>query len=368
MRLLINCSVINSSGPVQVALSFVNECKNIPHDYHVIVGPTFGKVIDTSLFPTNFHFYYIEKRLVSGFAQFFKGRRLLKKFERQIKPDVVFSVFGPSYWRPKVKHVQGFATPQVVYPDSPYFSLLSRKERVWWQFHRIVQLFLIWYESDAIILETKVIQKRLTARIPKIPTYIVPNTFSSTFNKLKEVSVNKNKTSFKLLTLSSYKRHKNIEIIPRVINELQKRNAQNVTFYVTLPTDKFKAIIPVKYQDNVINLGVLHPDECPKAYSIVDAMFLPTLLEGFSASYPEAMSMKKPILTSNYDFAIEICGEAAIYFNPLDASSIADTIIKVMNNQDLREALILSGNERLTTFGNATQRARDYLRILVNHA
>ena len=66
-----------------------------------------------------------------------------------------------------------------------------------------------------------------------------------------------------------------------------------------------------------------------------DAMLLPTMLECFSASYPEAMVMKKPVLTSDLSFARSICGNAAIYFNPFDPADIADKIIGLVNDKTL---------------------------------
>lgn len=38
--------------------------------------------------------------------------------------DAVFTVFGPSRWRPRVPHLSGFALPQMVIPDSPNGILL----------------------------------------------------------------------------------------------------------------------------------------------------------------------------------------------------------------------------------------------------
>ena len=73
-------------------------------------------------------------------------------------------------------------------------------------------------------------------------------------------------------------------------------------------------------------------ENCPKLYNQADAMFLPTLLETFSASYPEAMKMERPILTSDLDFAKDICGDAALYFNPLDSYDIANKI-KTINDR-----------------------------------
>ena len=51
-------------------------------------------------------------------------------------------------------------------------------------------------------------------------------------------------------------------------------------------------------------------------------MILPTLLESFSATYIEAMFHGKTILTSDLDFARDVCGEAAFYFDPLNPQSI----------------------------------------------
>ena len=55
-------------------------------------------------------------------------------------------------------------------------------------------------------------------------------------------------------------------------------------------------------------------------------MFLPTFLECFSASYAEAMLMKKPIITSNLGFAQNVCKDAAVYFDPCNPEDIIDKI------------------------------------------
>ncbi len=99
-------------------------------------------------------------------------------------------------------------------------------------------------------------------------------------------------------------------------------------------------------------------------------MLLPTLLELFTASYPEAMRMKRPILTSNYDFATSICGDAAEYFDPLSPLDIADSILRVSKNPDRYNELVSKGTQRLTTIGTATERAEQYIEIckqLVNN-
>ncbi len=49
---------------------------------------------------------------------------------------------------------------------------------------------------------------------------------------------------------------------------------------------------------------------------------MPTLLECFSASYLEAMYMKKIIFTSDLPFAHTVCKDAAFYFAPHDVENI----------------------------------------------
>ena len=92
-------------------------------------------------------------------------------------------------------------------------------------------------------------------------------------------------------------------------------------------------------------------------------MFLPTLVESFSANYPEAMKMEVPILTSNLPFATSLCGNAALYFNPLSASDIGETILQLANSRDMQQQLIHNGKEKLLSFPTAQQRAQQYISI-----
>ena len=85
--------------------------------------------------------------------------------------------------------------------------------------------------------------------------------------------------------------------------------------------------------DTIINVGPIRIEEAPSLYKECDAMFLPTLLECFSASYVESMKMEKPILTSDMGFAWTVCNNAAIYFDPMDANDIAAKIIELFNSK-----------------------------------
>ena len=73
-------------------------------------------------------------------------------------------------------------------------------------------------------------------------------------------------------------------------------------------------------------------------------------MESFSGTYLEAMHFGLPILTSDLDFAQYVCGNAAIYFDPWSGSDIAEKIVMLKNNENLRTDLIEKGKGRLRSF------------------
>ena len=141
------------------------------------------------------------------------------------------------------------------------------------------------------------------------------------------------------------------------------KDTRKYEFILTIDENNFSKYFS-DFKENIINLGPVESKFCPYIYQQADALFLPTLLESFTASYPEAMKMKLPILTSNYSFAKDICGDAALYFDPLDPDDIAEKIKLVASNQHLRDKLIRNGQEILKTFETPETRARKTIELL----
>jgi glycosyltransferase involved in cell wall biosynthesis len=143
-----------------------------------------------------------------------------------------------------------------------------------------------------------------------------------------------------LFCLSAYYPHKNLEII---IDLLRKYRIELMDYKFIITIDsinnkKAKKIITDinKYslQDQIINLGPVKQENLNTIYTNSYALFLPSLLESFTGTYIEAMSYNLPILTSNYNFAREVCGDAAVYFDPLDLKSIKNTILCLNTTYD----------------------------------
>ena len=89
----------------------------------------------------------------------------------------------------------------------------------------------------------------------------------------------------------------------------------------------------MQLDEYIKNLGEISPFNLHILYNQVDAVILPTLLESFSSVYVDALKFRKPIFTSNREFAKEICGNAAFYFNPFSAQDIYNTLETAFKNR-----------------------------------
>ncbi|MDH5561924.1 MAG: glycosyltransferase family 4 protein, partial [Deltaproteobacteria bacterium] len=86
-------------------------------------------------------------------------------------------------------------------------------------------------------------------------------------------------------------------------------------------------------------------DDMPGLYSLADFALYPSLLEGFGLPVLEAFRCDCPILTSNITSLPEVAGEAAYQVDPYNVTQIADGIMRLALDPDLRQTLISKGHE-----------------------
>jgi glycosyltransferase involved in cell wall biosynthesis len=134
---------------------------------------------------------------------------------------------------------------------------------------------------------------------------------------------------------------------------------------LTIDKESYKTLFPTN-PANIINIGPISQKSCPSIYAQADALFAPTILETFSAAYPEAMKMRIPILTSDYSFTRDVCNDAALYFNPLDEKDIMIKIEELIKNNELKNKLIENGEKQLMKFETSSIKAKKYIQICEN--
>ncbi|HCX98834.1 MAG TPA: hypothetical protein DG754_01730 [Bacteroidales bacterium] len=96
---------------------------------------------------------------------------------------------------------------------------------------------------------------------------------------------------------------------------------------------------------NVIFLEGVLDGELPIIYQNAECFIYPSLFEGFGIPILEALVSGIPVITSSGGCFSEVAGPGSIYVEPTNHLEIAEAIIKICKNPDLRKKMIAEGKE-----------------------
>ena len=91
-------------------------------------------------------------------------------------------------------------------------------------------------------------------------------------------------------------------------------------------------------------------EELAALYRGAIALVLPSIEEGFGLPALEAMACGTAVITSHAPALVEITGDAALHVDANSVEAIADAMMRVMRDANLRATLIASGLDRAKTF------------------
>ncbi len=350
-RIFINGMSAKSGGGKSVLRNFLKGLAEAggDHDY-VVAAPRDGGYEDLAvgrirLIPLD-HAYSLPWLLWFSMAGL---PRLLRKQRFDL-------LFNPSDipTRTKVPQVFLFDWPYAAFPESRAWAMGSLRDRAirqikqWLFTGNLGKIEILVAQSDALA-------ERLSALYGHPKIAVVQNAVSFENIGGGEDRVFELSDGINLLCLSAYYSHKNIEIFLPLAKILRDWKLP-VHIVTTLNGDQDPAaarfLQEVEYQSLgsvITNVGSVPMHHVPPLYQQTDGLLLPTLLESFSGTYVEAMFHRRPILTSNLSFAVGVCGDAAIYFDPSDPMDIAQKIAWMMNNPAEVTAQVGRGEMRLAT-------------------
>jgi glycosyltransferase involved in cell wall biosynthesis len=110
--------------------------------------------------------------------------------------------------------------------------------------------------------------------------------------------------------------------------------------------------------DRVRHLGYLPRDAVPALFRRARGLVFPSLYEGFGSPPLEAMACACPVASSTRGSLGEICGEAALGFDPESPPEIAHALDQLTTNSDLRASLREAGLRRAKEFSWGDAAAR----------
>lgn len=106
-----------------------------------------------------------------------------------------------------------------------------------------------------------------------------------------------------------------------------------------------KSLETYKYRNDVVLTGYIEEQELAKLTGAAYAMVYPSLFEGFGVPVLEAMQCGVPVITSSGTSMQEIAGEGAVYANPENINEIAEKMMLIYKDENLKKQLVEKGKE-----------------------
>ncbi|RYU96856.1 glycosyltransferase family 4 protein [Emticicia agri] len=148
---------------------------------------------------------------------------------------------------------------------------------------------------------------------------------------------------------------KNLPNVIRTLALLYERKQLDFTLVIT--DFKEEHLLPLlKEQNNehllkhILLIGYVVNRELPKLYKLAQLFLYPSLRESFGIPILEAMQCGTPVITSNTSAMPEIAGAGAVLIDPTQIEDIAEKIVRLLNDADMRAKVIAYGLERVKLF------------------
>ena len=103
-------------------------------------------------------------------------------------------------------------------------------------------------------------------------------------------------------------------------------------------------------ENDVRFLGRVSNEDLVRLYCIAKMFVFPSFYEGFGLPVIEAMACGCPVITSSVSSLPEIAGDACIIVDPEDYQKMSDSMLELLQDDDLRSSLINKGIDRAAQF------------------
>lgn len=343
MNVLLNASNLRFGGGFTVAYSLLEALLPLrPDDRFFLIHPVSKKYSELARFPnlillpvpSLFHKSYVEKIRYNQFV--------FRNWCRKYDIHRVVSLGNVAINAGRLPQLLYLQLPHLVYPESVAWQRMDWKSFL---YNSLQDQYIAYHMRHAtcFAVQTPVMRSRLCHRFNLSPDRVVilPNAAVASAYPATPYQPPEDGRPLKLLFLSKYYPHKNFEcLLPlaRIIRQtgLPVQISLTITREESAPAAAILEALEESGVETVVSsIGSITLDQLGAAISAHHGIFLPSLLESFSGSYVEALRYNRPIFTSNLDFATELLGDAAFYFDPMKPEAMADTFKQAYDHPEL---------------------------------
>jgi glycosyltransferase involved in cell wall biosynthesis len=103
-------------------------------------------------------------------------------------------------------------------------------------------------------------------------------------------------------------------------------------------------------KNDIVLTGFVSNEDLMSLYTHAISFIYPSIYEGFGLPVLEAMSCGAPVITSNNSSLPEVGGNAALYFETKSEKDLNDKMLKVYQNNNLRNEIITKAHTQIQKF------------------
>jgi len=301
----------------------------------------------------------------------------LRRIVRRIKADVLISTSDFGMLFPPCKQVLLVRNP--LFFSGLYLGRILPKKSYWFRLEFLLRRWLIARSiahSDIVMTASKSMLDDVRRLIPVPDAKTVVNYFGVPLEKFEVGGRRPGGQSLQLLYVSEYSDYKNLTTLLQALLILRQKGEDGLRLVSSADPSQFPEVeISSREMDralvehplvasHITFTGTIPYAEVARFYAESDIFVFPSLAESFGHPLVEAMAMGLPIVASDISICREICGESAVYFNPVEPADLAEKIVLLKNQPGLRRRLGQYGRKRAATQFNWNDHVRRFVEIM----
>lgn len=295
-----------------------------------------------------------------AWQRFLWDQLVLRRIVRQARVDVLLSSSDFGMLWPPCRQILMLRNP--LYFSRPYRTHILPKKRLGFRLEFFLRAWLIAQSvasSDRVMTASQSMLEDVRRWMPLPDRRTCVNPFGVPLERFRGGPKSPGVPgSCRLLYVSEYSDYKNLTTLLRALLLMQQQGRTEITMTTTAHPDQFSQVDIVSRRadrgliahplvaSHVTFTGAIPYREIPRLYHEADLFVFPSLAESFGHPLVEAMAAGLPIIASDLPICREICGEAAVYVDPLDPAALADAILVLADDPAHRQRLSAVGQAR----------------------
>jgi glycosyltransferase involved in cell wall biosynthesis len=320
--------------------------------------------------PGNIRLCALRGKETGGWRRLWWEQVTLRRFLRQEKVDFLFSTANFAMFRCPVRQV-------LLVRNALYFSkmceqMFLRKHALRYRLAFAIRRWMILESvrsADVVMTPTQAMLDDLRQFAELDPKKLLVNPYgvaTADFSlpgaqRVTPEPVPAAQRSVRLIYVSLYSEHKNLTTLLKALPLLNRNGAVKFVLRTTVDPGWEGAAWTVTHKADselarrpgvapwVEFLGPLTKGQVQQLYRDADLFVFPSFCESFGHPLAEAMAHGLPVVASDTPVNREMCGEAAIYFSPLDPEDLARQIRRVASDPALGQRLRITVQEEART-------------------